>query len=395
MRSFKILDRRTGNRLASIALIIGTLVPSLIPALVSASTVTSRSVTMSSSAADAASADYDVKFTIPSTGGTAAGAFVVDFCSDSPLVGQTCTAPVGLNTTSVSTDTSGVAVTAKTASALSGKSAVIVEKSSGTWATGTAVDVNLTTIHNPTAVGTFYARIVTYADAATADSDYTDTDIGAGFDDGGVALSTTSDIGVNAAVRETLTFCVASASITSNCANASTNLPSFEIGEGSAGQKALTAGTVSTANIYTLLSTNASSGAVVKLRSNTTDCGGLVRAGATNCDIKAADNSTVIVDTTHAGFGIKAAAATGTGVSGGTSGNLAPTNGYGTTAYKLNYTVGNTAGVTSPYGDDLLNTGGHQVSDEQLQLTFGASITNLTPAGLYKATLNMIATGTY
>lgn len=389
MKSLRFLDRRTGNRIASIVLVLGTLVPSLIPAVSFAATVSSRSITLSSATANASNVDYDVNFTIPATDGTEVAAFVVDFCSDSPLVGQTCTAPGGFDTSNADTDTSGVTVTP-----LASNTAVKVVKSAGTWTPGTSVDVNLTDIHNPTAVGTFYARIVTYVDDS-ATSSYTDTDIGTGKDSGGVALSTTADIGVNAAVRETLTFCVASATISAGCADASVHPPSFEIGEGSAGQKALTAGTVSTANIYALLSTNASSGAVVKLKSNTIGCGGLVRAGAANCDIKPADNSTVIVDNTHAGFGIKAAAASGTGVSGGTSGNLAPTNGYGTGAYKLNYTVGDTAGVTSAYGDDLLNTSGHQVSDEQLEMTFGASITNTTPAGLYKATLNMIATGTY
>jgi hypothetical protein len=265
-----------------------------------------------------------------------------------------------------------------------------------TYNAGDPVDVELTDIHNPTAAGTVYARVITYDTSAHADA-YTATTLGTGAqDNGGVAMAITNDIGVSAAVRETLTFCVASASITADCANASSNVPSLEIGEGSAGAKALDAQHLSTADIYTLLSTNAGSGAVVKLKSDVS-CGGLKRVGGSTCDIKPADGTTVTnVVLGTASFGIKADAATGTGVGGtSTSGHLAPTNSYNTTTYRMYYKSDNSEGVTSAYGDNILNTGGVPVNNEQMQLTLGASVSNVTPAGLYKAGLNMIATGTY
>ena len=396
MRSFKLLDRRTGNRLASIALIIGTLVPSLIPALASAATVSPRSISLSSTTAAAANVDYHVEFSIPASGdgGSDADAFILDFCSNSPLVGQSCTAPAGFDTTGLSTTTSGATVTAVTGTATGGKaSAVEVDKS---YTAGDSVDVVLSGIHNPTAAGALYARIVTYDTTGHA-AGYTDTAPGTGAkDEGGVAIAITSDIAVSAAVRETLTFCVASASITADCANASSNLPNIELGEGTAGSKALDSAHLSTADIYTLLSTNASSGAVVKMR-NSVACGGLQRAGASGCDIKPADGTTITnVTSGTATFGIKADAATGTGVGGtSTTGHLAPTNSYNTTTYLMHYVGDNSAGVTSAYGDNILTTGGVPINNEQLQMTLGASVTNVTPAGLYKANLNMIATGTY
>jgi hypothetical protein len=392
MRSFKILDRRTGNRLASIALILGTLVPSLVPALASAAVVSSRSLTLSSSLAGDTDETYRVQFTIPASGGSSAAAFILDFCSNSPVVGQTCTAPGGLSTTSVDTSTAATA-----ASSLAASTVKVVPTSS--YSAGDSVDVTLTHIDNPSASGPLYARVITYdTEAHAALSNYTTTALGTGAEDnGGIAAYITSDIGVNAAVRETLTFCVASASITTDCANASSNLPNLELGEGSAGAKALDASHLSTVDLYTLLSTNAASGAVVKLRNNVS-CGGLKRVGASDCDIKPADGTTVtnVVQGTPS-FGIKADASSGSAVSGsgGTSGNLVPTNSYNTSTYLMHYASDNTSGVTSTYGDNLLNTGGVPVNNEQLQMTLGASVSNVTPAGLYKASLNMIATGTY
>jgi hypothetical protein len=51
--------------------------------------------------------------------------------------------------------------------------------------------------------------------------------------------------------------------------------------------------------------------------------------------------------------------------------------------------------VSSPYGGSILNTSGAPVSNKQIVFTTAAAISNGTPAGLYKATLNMIASGTF
>jgi hypothetical protein len=52
-------------------------------------------------------------------------------------------------------------------------------------------------------------------------------------------------------------------------------------------------------------------------------------------------------------------------------------------------------GVNSPYGDDILTTSGEPTDDTNANLEFAASISNSTPAGIYTATLNLIATGTF
>jgi hypothetical protein len=57
--------------------------------------------------------------------------------------------------------------------------------------------------------------------------------------------------------------------------------------------------------------------------------------------------------------------------------------------------VDGTTGVTSTYGDSLLDTANLPVNNKNVQITFGASVSNLTPAGLYSADLSLIATGKF
>lgn len=388
MRSLRFLDRRAGNRIASIALILGTLVPSLIPALASAANVSSRSIILSTAAANASNVSYEVQFT-PATD---AEGFVIDFCSDSPIAGQTCTAPSGFSTASVASASDTVA--ALTVNSNSNETAVAVTKS---MTATTPVDVTLTGIHNPTSANDsthgFYARIITYATAGEATGYADSTSIGTPVDTGGVAMSIVSAIGVTAAVRETMTFCVASADITPDCANAGGNLPTFELGETVGNAKALSPSAISTANLYTQLSTNAASGAVVNLKSSATGCGGLIRLGSSACDITPAlTNFTA----GNAKFGVKTAADS-TAATGAQSptGHLLPSSGYGASGYYLHYVAGDGSGVTSTYGDPFLNTNSLPVNNQNQQITLGASASANTPAGTYGATLNMIAAGTY
>jgi hypothetical protein len=61
----------------------------------------------------------------------------------------------------------------------------------------------------------------------------------------------------------------------------------------------------------------------------------------------------------------------------------------------MNYVSGDATGVTSTYGDPILNTAGAPANNQNMPLTFAASINNNTPAGDYSATLGLIASGTY
>ncbi len=380
MGSVGTIDRQLSRMVVALALVAAMIISSFLPALAWAAQVTERSIQLSSSTKSAASVSYKVQFTPVAS----AGAILVDFCSNSPLIGSTCTAPTGMSATSAASTSAGVTAVAGSTS----KFIVSIPMSGGT-----PVSVDVTGITNPSGVGTMYGRILTYADA-TAAAGYTTngTVLGSSVDSGSVALSITENVNISAAVLETMTFCVASISITDNCANAAANPPTIEIGETTGSVKALSTSTVSTGDIFTQLSTNASGGAVIRLKSAATGCGGMKLVGGPNgnCYITPA---TADFGSNTPRFGLKVAAGTD-----GTSpnGTIQAANGYNATTYLLNYdAVDESDGVTSTYGDEIINTDGAPVNHKAMKLTFGAGINNQTPAGKYTADLSLIATGTF
>ncbi len=216
------------------------------------------------------------------------------------------------------------------------------------------------------------------------------------------ALATTNAIGVSASVLESMTFCASgtttAVSTDANCVNTGSTLttPNLVLGVTNGGVTALQSNTLSTGTVYTQISTNASHGAVVNLKSNATDCGGLLLAGdSSHCYISPAPAPGFAAGT--ADFGVKTGTAVGTTSDSNASGTyeIAGGSSYNASNYFMNFVTGNGTGVTSPYGDPILDTGGGTVNDENMPLTFGASISNNTPAGNYAATLNLIATGTF
>jgi len=389
MQSLRKMDRQVGRSLVTLILVLFTAIPSLLPALASAAQLQDRSITLSTSTVSATNVTYEVKFTAQAD----AAAYIIDFCNDSPVPGQTCTAPGGFSTASVGTSTGGATVSSFATSTVKVVQDITASED---------VDLVLTGITNPnyvtdaTANHGFYARIVTYDTSNHADN-YTDTDSGTGaVDDGGVAMAITNEIGVTAAVRETMTFCVAGADITANCANASSHAPNLVLGESVGNAKALSPTAISTGSVYTQLTTNAASGAVVNLKSNATSCGGLLRLGAPGaCDIGPA--TTGGFSAGEAKFGVKTSSAYATSGVTDTTGTLEPVNasGYNGTTYFMGYVAGNGSGVTSTYGDPFLDSNDAPINNQNMQLTFGASASNNTPAGTYSANLSMIATGKY
>lgn len=377
MNSIKLYKRQAGRFVAAATVLFAMFVP----ALVSAAQVTERSVALSNSSVSATGVTYTVNFTAVQ----AAGAFVVDFCSDSPVLGQTCTAPTGFNATAAASTTSGfTSVTGTT-------SKVTV---TGTINASDTVSVALSGITNPSTAGPLYARIVTYANGTDA-AGYTSADpdvVGAHKDDGGVAMSITPTIGVSGAVLESMTFCVSKAAITTNCVT--TTAPTLKIGETVGSTQALDAAHVSTGDIYTQISTNASNGAVVNLKSNATGCGGLINSSKPGgCYILPALAGDITAG--QAKFGVKTA--TASNLDANSNGTLQPVtgSGYSNAAYALNYAAGNATGVTSTYGDPFIDTNGAPANGQNMKLTFGASVSNSTPAGLYSADLSLIATGKF
>lgn len=379
MKSLRIINRRAGAVFVTAALVFAT----MIPALASAATLTQRSIALSSSVKATANVTYDVDFTAETDD---TGALVVDFC-DSAAIGTTCNTPSGFNIDTIGTSS------AHTVTEVDANTAKVVL--SAPVDTDDPVAFDITGITNPTNAGVIYARIVTYTDgdsSAMPTGHYgyvsaTDLDGSANdqdpLDTGGVAMSITDGFGVSGAVLETMIFCASGTDvITSGCGGSLTS-PNVSLGAGGVLTTALATGT-----IYTQISTNAAGGAVVSLKSNATGCGGLVRAGASSnalgCGITPL-TAAGSISTGAAKFGLMLAGLSGTAVSGS----------YSTTDYFMDYVNGDASGVTGPYGSAIFNTSGAPVNDGTADLTFGANISNVTPAGNYSAALNLIATGTF
>lgn len=379
MNSFRLLDRRNGYLVAAFALVLSAIVPAIAAA---ATQATNRSIELSNSSAGAENVIYRVNF--KATG--AAQAFVVEFCGDSPLIGAACGAtPAGFTAANAETTTTDYTVES---GATAGK--VII---SSDIAAGENVSVALGKINNSSVAGPLYARIVTYSSLSGA-TGYTSINPGEHVDEGGVAMYITDTVGVAGAVRESLTFCVAKNPIQPDCYLVGNPKPVLQLGKEEGGTKTLDSAEVYTGEINTQLSTNAAGGVVISLKSNALGCGGLLRSGAApgTCDIKPALQTGILAG--QAKFGLK----TGADVTDPTDGTLRaiPSSGYNSTTFALNFDAdGEDTGVTSVYGDPILDTNSAPANNRNMALTFGASVTNTTPAGLYSADLSLIATGKF
>jgi len=364
------------------ALVVATLAQGLLPALASAASITSRSIALSS-ASSGATGSYTVGFTPTSN----AGAFVVEFCANSPVIGQSCTAPTGMNAAGVTTSTGSTTISTTTA-ATANKVAVVKAMTGGA-----ATSVELANIVNPTTAGVFYARIVTYvADADTAN--YTSAAVGANsVDEGGVAMTITNDVNVSGTVQESMQLCASAAVMTDNCTGATA--PSLKLANANGALDS----TLLTVPLYTQISTNASAGAVVSLKSDAAACGGLHRVGdaydTSHCFIKPS-STTVAADSGLFGLMLSA-----DDTSDATKGTFQKHAGsvYDTTNYRMGFDSAHPtapeSGVTSTYGDQVLDTNGAPANSRNMTMTFGASATNMTPAGTYQTKLSLIATGTF
>ena len=389
MKQTKFSTRHAGFLVAAFVMVASLAAP-LTTAF--AATATDRSVTLSSTSINATGVKYDVEFT---TGPAAAGAMVIYFCNNSPLKGLACNTPTGF-TAANATVASPFTKVNSTANRI---------ELTGTFAANTPVKVELGNIQNPSVpfeTAPLFARIVTYAAGGDA-TDTTATALGTNqVDDGSMSIAIHQNINVSGVVLETLTFCVSggvsgdedTSPIGDGCSG-TLLAPTLKLGDETTG---LEPGTVSEGYIHTQISTNASKGAIVRLKSDATNCGGLLRAGAPSaCDIAPA-LQTGIADG-EAKFGVKTAAATdGTGATGlyqpyGTSAET-PNPYYSNGAYAMRY-VDATDGVTSPFGDRFLETAGGPANNKNMMLTFGVGTSNSTPAGTYSTNLNLIAVGTF
>ena len=392
MRKLLGLKRSTYVVLA-LALSVAGLVPVLGAHALAYVQLTSRSIQLSSSATGNTGTSYLVTFTAT----TGAKNVRIDFCSNSPLYTDSCTAPTGFTAASATftagTQTSGWSIASQSANQVTVNNATAY--SSG------VVTYTLGAITNPTTNGTFYARIYTYVaqsnDYSTAASPGTVADFG------GIAMSTANLISITAKVQETLTFCVSGSALQPTdltCTSATT--PTLTLGHGTPSVLDQTA--VDAASAYTQVSTNASGGVSMRMKSsNACANGGLSSNGGTTCNIPGVPSGTPAGSTAQAitagtaAYGLYVANSANN--TGGT-GTITPDGTYHDNAHTtipsdLFYGMDQgSTGVTSTYGDVIASSSA-PLSLVNNQLVFAATASLTTQAGIYTVNESIITTGTF
>jgi hypothetical protein len=207
-------------------------------------------------------------------------------------------------------------------------------------------------------------------------------------------MSLTLPITVTARVMETLSLCAASVDYTGvSCASPTgTDTPSITLGHGP--NLILDTSAIDTASIYTQVSTNALNGYALYLRAANT-CAGLSKDGGTTCGIPAvngggATGATIVAGT--AAFG--ATVNDGTAVAGGTGTNTAIAR-WKTTAptYIMDNTTSND-NVSYTYGSKIISATG-QANGVKNAITFAATASPTTPAGVYTENFSLVGVGTF
>jgi hypothetical protein len=381
--------------------------------------VQSRSIELSSSATSATGVSYQVQFYPTAT--TAVGGIVVDFCSNDPIVGDTCTAPASpfsVGATPTFTGPTGLAAGGTwgaTSNAAHNTFYLTNTTADAPTSTSTYINFTITNVTNTVTLGSFYARILTFdtkADATAYTSGQTGTITGE-LDYGGVALSTVSQITITVKVQEQITFCIYTAALDLGTCNAATG---STIALGNASGVLSTQGPYVDITTKYDLQTNALHGDIVRFTgtvptsgTNVIESSTLSGTGSTAatayasttgspqfglCTYPAAGTTTnVTVAATYASN----AGSTYNGTEAGDacfsqtsqSSGTGTTGGAGTATFGYNVS----AAATSGYGDTLLTgiAGGYT----QGIIAILGNISPSTYAGIYTNTLNFVATGTY
>ena len=172
-----------------------------------------RSITLKTSE-PSASTQHTFTFTNPTA--TTLGSIRFDYCQNSPLFVDSCTAPTGLNL-SPATLTSQTGNVGFVKDGLSTSSSLVLSRSpSGTLSTTNVFQFS--NVVNPSASdSTFFVRISLYSSNNTS---------GSSFDQGAVAFSTSGRLGVGAYVPPFMIFCVG-VTVGPNCSSATGSLVNF------------------------------------------------------------------------------------------------------------------------------------------------------------------------
>jgi hypothetical protein len=412
--------RRGVSTLVSIAaLVVASIAPAIIGVQkVSAAQLTSRKVTLGSSKVSQTDVKYTPSFVVATTG--VIEGIVVDFCSNSPLIGAACTAPTGFDVNEVGLAIANqTGITGFTLNAATDTNTVILTNAAGgSVNSGVTVSFDLGAagasdgITNPSTNGTFYARILTY-DTDTTAAAYAPGTPGTHTDNGGIALSTANQLTINARVQEQLQFCVGTVAIPATAPSDCTGLTGTTVDLGVIDSGAVNVSPVAVAsggnNLAgaAMVRTNAANGVVIdyfaeQATSGTNHLGALRVSGATcNAGTSSSDQCFNSAGTTISPF-------------------VAGTEEFGLTIGEIDRTGSTTTNLTEDTnydGDGTAATGfawdqsgtfdrlassaagvqpeNRVVDDEMLELRFAATAAVTTPTGAYTVTSTYVATSTF
>ncbi len=435
MSSAKAQVRRLSTAAIAVLFTCAVVLPILISRRTYAAQLTERQIDISTSEVSATDVTYTVSFK-PATSITAQG-IVIDFC-DSPLVGTACDNTT--NTAGFSTNEAGplaVTATGLTLNAATDTTTVVLT-GSATLTAGTTYTITLGSvggadgITNPSFNGSFYGRILTYTNSATAAA-YAPATPGAYTDAGGVAMSTANQLTVSARVQEVLVFCVGTTdtdptnATDGDCADISGTV--VDLGVVQSGSPNISPVTAvnggNDRNGLAMVRTNAVNGVVIDYfaepvtgDSGATHLGALRVSGATcagdgtiatgaktdQCFNSSSSTRTAFA-TVDEGFGMTSSSVN---VSNGTTSNLVRDVEYcgaGTNAAATggactlpSTTLGGGWAWAQTTPDTIASSGGSAtkvVDDEMLVLRFAAQAAVTTPTGQYGVTSTYVATSSF
>lgn len=365
-------------------------------ALAVASVLDHRSITMSSSAASANNTQYIVAFNYGTVAQTVGG-IVIDFCSEDPISGDSCSIPTGFNDNINTGSAYGAALlTAQSGTtgwsidtANSSNKTIVLTRTAGASSSPQSLTFGNSTssgILNPsTTNASFYARIFTFPTAAGAQG-YTSSNpnnAGTFTDFGGIALSTANQLNITAKIEEQLTLCLYTGV---NCGAGGT---SIVLGD--------TNGILNTSHSYSNInakmdaSTNAGNGMVIFGQ-------GVTLTSAQNFTIAAIGSSAQAssIGTEQFGFCVVATGGSITAAAPYNDGSCGSvTNGADNTgAAKFAFDVSSSPNMTSIGGMQVASSSGPSLNT-QLKLAYVANIAPTTRSGVYTTTQTFIGVGTF
>lgn len=210
-----------------------------------------------------ATSNYVLRFALPAT--ETLGSIKLQFCADSPLFDQPCTVPTGFDLSNA-TLVSQTGETGFTISNATTPSLLILSRTPAST-TATSVSYTLKGVTNPSAAGTYFARLQTFA---------TDDATGTENEHGGIALDINATLQVSATVPPYLLFCGGAQIDGFDCATATGNYVNFGN---------LKPNTTATATTQLLAATNARSGYAIRVTGTTLTSGNNIIQAMTGTDV--------------------------------------------------------------------------------------------------------------